>query len=125
MSSIAINPIQWTSIANIDAADTTFTEEDAACLAEVRQVLVKHGRLAKFGVTLIHKHFELRDHEYLLETIDEENRTLTMNVVDQSLLSGCIPTQWSLERETAAQWCRSYCKKGEVGKHFFAHLKAS
>jgi len=117
--------MQWASVSDIDDADTTFTDEDAACLTEIRQVLVKHGRVTKFGVTLIHKHFELRAHEYLLETIDEENRTLTMNVVDQSSLSGCVPTQWSLERETAASWCRQYCKRGEVGMHRFAHHKAS
>lgn len=43
--------------------DHQLNSEGAACLAELREVLGKHDRLNRFGITLIHKHFELSEDE--------------------------------------------------------------
>jgi hypothetical protein len=52
------------------------SERDAPVLREIRDVLLRHGAINRFGVTLLHKHFELRDGEQLVEYIQPENRTL-------------------------------------------------
>ena len=53
------------------------TTEDERCLDEIRTVLDRHGRLDRFGVTLLHRHFELAEDELLVEECDFEKRCLT------------------------------------------------
>jgi hypothetical protein len=43
-------------------------------LEEIRLVLAKHGCLGRFGVALLHSHFDLEDGEMMLETTDLEKR---------------------------------------------------
>lgn len=50
---------------------------DADCLEEIRQVLVRHGAIERFGITLLHDHFNVAADEILLETCDPERRVLT------------------------------------------------
>lgn len=109
MSNIAIQPTQWGTLPDIDSVRRPLTELDSACLAEVRSVLSKHGRLDRFGIVLLHKHFELDADEALVETIDQENRILTVQPVKRRDVAGAIPTQWSLASEDAAQWCQTSC----------------
>lgn len=52
--------------------------EDQECLEEVAKVLKRHGRLDRFGVTLLHQHFPIGDDEVMLETNDPILRTLEM-----------------------------------------------
>ncbi len=54
----------------------SLSKEDEACLGEVRAVLEKHNCLNRFGVFLLHEHFETADDEILIEEADEETRTL-------------------------------------------------
>jgi hypothetical protein len=49
-------------------------ERDADLLSDIRVVLAKHGVLNRFGLTLLHKHYDLQRDEVLHETTDEENR---------------------------------------------------
>ena len=53
-------------------------ETDLPCLMEVRDVLVRHGALTRFGVMLAHEHFPLGEDETLLEVCDPVKRTLTI-----------------------------------------------
>lgn len=47
-----------------------FSTEDEACLAEMKEVLRRHGKLGRFGLSLMHNHFEVADDEMLLEECD-------------------------------------------------------
>mgnify|MGYP001196725543 CR=1 FL=1 len=70
---------------------------DMACFEEIRSVLAKHGKLERFGVTLLHKHFDLKEGEVFLETTDSKNRTMTLEpkIIDSSDIR-TIDTQWYL-----------------------------
>lgn len=50
---------------------------DSACLKEVADVLARHGAIDRFGITLLHDHFDLEPGEILVETCDPEQRVLT------------------------------------------------
>ncbi len=49
-------------------------DADMACFAEVRDVLKRHGKLERFGLALLHKHFDLLEGEILLEETDVSTR---------------------------------------------------
>lgn len=54
---------------------------DLPCLEELREVLERHGALERFGLNLLHDHFELDDDELLVEVSDPDTRTLTIRPV--------------------------------------------
>jgi hypothetical protein len=70
---------------------------DMACFSDIRKVLERHGKLERFGVTLLHKHFDLRPHEAFLETTDVAKRSMTVqpHIIDSSDIN-TIDTQWYL-----------------------------
>ena|SRR5947209_8481457 len=124
MTTLTVLPMQWTSVRDIDDIDP-LCDADTDCLAEVRDVLKKHGKLERFGIALLHSHFPLADDEILLETSDVETRTLLLQPAKQSEAAASIGTIWMLrdgDVETMV-WCRSYCSKvfggalGHVKKH--------
>jgi hypothetical protein len=43
-------------------------DRDRAVMDEVREVLAKHGALGRFGLTLLHSHFEVAHDEVLAES---------------------------------------------------------
>lgn len=51
---------------------------DVACFNELRDVLKKHNKLDRFGLCLLHKHFDVTPGEILVESCDTANRTLTI-----------------------------------------------
>ena len=53
-------------------------ESDLGCLLEIRDVLLRHGAVERFGVNLLHDHFPVSEGEVLLEVCDPESRTLTI-----------------------------------------------
>jgi hypothetical protein len=64
----------WSELPDVHKVPV-FSDSDAQCLREVRDVLKKYNQLDRLGVALLHKHFELADDEVLLETTDEQKRT--------------------------------------------------
>jgi len=70
---------------------------DMECFAEIRAVLEKYGKLQRFGVSLLHKHFDLAPGEVLLETTDARNRSMSIQptIIDSSDIQA-IDTQWYL-----------------------------
>jgi len=53
-------------------------EHDRVCLEELRDVLSRHGKLDRFWVALLHKHFDLEAGEVLMEYVDSESRAQTV-----------------------------------------------
>ncbi|EAY31870.1 hypothetical protein [Microscilla marina] len=74
MSNSLINSLQ-----NIDEVKPLGQEpNDVACFEELREVLKKHQKLDRFGLCLLHKHFDVNEDEILVESCDVKNRTLTI-----------------------------------------------
>jgi hypothetical protein len=84
MTQVVLEPMQWSTLNHIGDVEP-IGDNDAACLEDIRLVLAKHGRLSRFGVTLLHSHFEMGDDEVLMETTDldlREHRIRPMKVSD-------------------------------------------
>jgi hypothetical protein len=83
---------------------------DVDCMNEIRQVLVKYNKADRFGLTLLHKHFDLKDDEVLMERSDANTRTLISAVVARSdVPPDAVDTWWSLSSAVpiALGKCRS------------------
>jgi hypothetical protein len=58
MPELVIRPLQWETLPPLHEAPA-LDETDMACLADLRAVLQRHGKLNRFAVHLAHKHFDL------------------------------------------------------------------
>ena len=123
--SVAVMPVQWAEFNDIDDVEP-LNEEDADCLKEIRDVLKKHGMDQRFGVALLHKHFDLEDDEIMLETSDHDARKLVLEPTKVSDAgNNNVGTIFALrdgEFEVMSH-CHQYCKRGIMGNHFGAHRK--
>ena len=108
---LVTRPMQWAAILNISETNP-LTSNEKDCLREVRDVLSRFGCLDTFGVSLIHKHFEIGDDEALLETIDVDSRTLTIRPVKKDDLGPSVETQWHLRDGEAFVVCPVFCSPG-------------
>jgi hypothetical protein len=70
---INVHAMQWNKLDHISDV-RPIDESDAACLEEVREVLSRHGALSRFGLALLHSHFELADDEMMMETTNVGRR---------------------------------------------------
>ncbi len=105
---LVTRPMQWAAIPDIsETKPLTSNEKD--CLREVRDVLSRYGCLDTFGVNLIHKHFDIDPDEILIETIDVETRTLTVQPVRRAAMPTAIETQWQLADGDAVLVCKGWC----------------
>ena len=51
------------------------SEKDDELIQELVAVLRKHNALDRFGLTLLHQHFDIGDDEVMVESTDIEART--------------------------------------------------
>jgi hypothetical protein len=84
------------------------SEQDHALFAELAAVLKKYGALNRFGVSLLHRHFEIRPGEVLLESTDIASRTQTIRPVDHTATAAdpYIETAWRLGDGWIAMGCK-------------------
>ena len=123
MPEVVVQPTQWSELEHMDSIRKDFSEKDAACLADIRKVLAQHDALDRFGVMLLHKHFDLASDECLLEEIDAEARTLTVRPVQSNMIGDAVQTQWRLSSISPLQWCESFCNRMSNGDHRHGHQK--
>jgi hypothetical protein len=95
---------------------------DAACLEEIRLVLTKYGNLDRFGIALLHSHFQVAEDEMMLETTDVEQREHRVRPVKKSQLeqAGLEPqtTILRFDERGASQYCACMRDKdGHTGGH--------
>ena len=64
-------------------------ERERPAFDEMREVLKKYGLQEKYGVALLHKHFNLAADEQMVEYTDFENRTL----ISKPVKLGEIPSE--------------------------------
>ena len=74
------------------------SDKDDALFTELSSVLKKHNALDRFGVTLLHRHFDVRPGEVLLETTDVPTRKQTIRPISSEELAkeDYIETSWRL-----------------------------
>lgn len=100
-------------------------ETDYPCLEEIRDILKRHGMQSRFGVMLLHKHFELEDDEVLVESTDIESRIQTIIPVKKAEISDStsIETSWMLSDgdKTLMTACLTQCWKDVQGNHNTNH----
>ena len=103
--------LQWTDVPHIDEIDG-ISDEDREVLEEIREVLARHDRLNKFGIALLHYHFNLNEDEILVEYCDAPNRTLTTRTLLARDMdpSGLIETIWRFDTFKGAA-CKKWCPK--------------
>jgi hypothetical protein len=89
--------MQWSEIPDINQI-TEFSPEDEQCFREIRDVLKKYNALDRFGLTLIHSHFDLAEDEVMLETTDVEARAQFVRPVKKAALENehYSITNWKL-----------------------------
>lgn len=89
--------MQLPDIAKVEPLDAT----DITILTEIQDVLRRHNALTRFGVNLLHKHFDMADDEIMVEYTDEAARTQTIRVEKKSKSladnEGIIYTQWAFD----------------------------
>jgi hypothetical protein len=97
-------------------------DSEARLFGEVREVLKRYGVERKYGLALLHKHFDLADDEVMMEYTDVENRTLTTKPARRSEVSGdVVETLWSLESGTMTV-CVGFCYYYPMtGRHVGTH----
>jgi len=71
----------YRGLVHIDDAETFDPQKDQSLFDEIKSVLAKHGGLHRFGLTLLHKHFDVLEGERMVEVCDEETRTLILRPV--------------------------------------------
>jgi hypothetical protein len=86
---------------------------DEDCLKDIKAVLAKHNALHRFGVTLLHQHFEIAPDEVLVEECDVIGRRLTIAPQKESSLSvgKAIATNWRLDTNEVMAKCIQVCPK--------------
>ena len=79
------------------------SNSDNDCIRDIVQVLKKHNCLDRFGVTLLHKHFEIEDGEVLAETNNPVCRTLLVEPIPKTELvhSNYYETAWRFDHGEA------------------------
>ena len=124
MKKINVQPTKWSEFPDVDTVQQ-FSDDDADCLKELRDVLQKHGRLERFGISLLHTHFEIAEDELLLETTDTKERTQLIRPVkikDYQQGSGLSLMSTSLKLVAGEAVAVQYCgcardKHGHTGGH--------
>jgi hypothetical protein len=93
-----------------------------ACFADLREVLERHGRLRRFALQLVQKHFEMTPDEVLVEYSDPLLREQRLRVEprDGRAARAAIPTAWMLDRPDAPLAtcvCAYRAEVGHLGRH--------
>lgn len=123
MTTVTVQPMQWGNLPYMGDPDLIpFSGDDAECFREVRDVLMRHGALKRFGVFLIHRHFDVADDEEMTECTDHAGRMLTIAPrkkvdIDPDVT---IPTNWIFtETEEVAAACCTCARnsQGHQGYH--------
>ena len=90
---------------------TPFGSQDQDCIDELCQVLDRYGALERFGIMLLHQHFELGPDEVLVEAADVDSRVLTIRPQKVGQLGSTIETSWRFGPLTGQQRCETLCEK--------------
>lgn len=126
MATIRLETVQWASLPDIDDVDP-ISDKDREVLEDLRAVMIRHGYTERFGVCLLHKHFDLAEGEVLMETTDPGARVSTLAVERQGARSTpSIETMWKFSADgevIAGTKCVQQCDY--AGGHRRVHSKVA
>lgn len=113
---------QWSKLPRIEAIRHDLDGQDVDCLREVADVLKKHGKEWRFGVNLLHSHFDLTDDEVLIETSDPNDKSLWIRPIPAAEVAGedVVETAWCLATGEPRMGC--VCKRFG-GDHRHQHMR--
>ena len=119
---LEVAPMQGVNLKDIEDV-VPVNDGDLECLAAVREVLKKHGKRERFGVALLHKHFDMDSDEMLVEHTNKKDRVLTIKPVKPQDAGPTIETIWALldGENKAMLGCRQYCGRDVQGNHNSFH----
>lgn len=103
----------------LDIADAQpLTEQDQPMVSEIYEVLKKYGAEKRFGLSLLHKHFDISDDEVLIESVNVETRTQTVRPYKNHEMQGYqfVETAWRLDTGKAVMNCKCI-KFGNAHEH--------
>lgn len=114
--------LAYRDLSDIDSVQP-LGEDDHACLLEIREVLERHGRLGRFGITLLHSHFPISEDEVLVEVCDDQARSLTMTVQSSTVLKSpnIKATSWRMTDGASMVSCLTSCVSSN-GQHKPRHV---
>lgn len=100
---------------DIDDAEPFDPQRDQPLFDEIKAVLARHNALHRFGVTLLHKHFDVYEGEKMVETCDAETRQLTIRPMAERPGSdeSYVETNWRFDTGSRVvnQRCFADCLK--------------
>jgi hypothetical protein len=105
---VVLQPMQWASAKDIQEVEP-ISDKDSEVLRQLREVLLKNNAIDRFGVTLIHKHFDLQENEQLVEFTDIENRQLTIQPVSEGEGINTIETSWKFSADARVMEVNTVC----------------
>ncbi|MCB0448176.1 MAG: hypothetical protein KDD03_11840 [Gelidibacter sp.] len=117
MKKLVLEAVQHSKLYDIDEVEP-INDKDHEVLEEIRNILVKHQYTERFGITLLHKHFDIADDEILMETTDEVARTSVVQAQkkDGQEKINSIETMWKFSDDIMAD---TVCK--QVCHYFLGH----
>lgn len=120
MKRLTIAPLHWSRLPELRQVPP-LDDDDLVCMGELRAVLARHGRLDRFALHLIHKHFELGADEVLVEYSDPAMREQWQRVElrTSAALHDAVPTTWTLAAAAplAVCVCAYEVDRGHLGRH--------
>ena len=126
MSNVVVQAVEWSTLKDVDDVEP-ITDKDHDILAEIRDIVIKHGYQNRFGVCLLHKHFDIAANEVALETTDVERRISVVQVVpaNDHLMESSLQTSWRFVADEVqnATVCRKQCNPVGTASHRQEHIK--
>lgn len=120
MTTFTVVPMQWTNVQDLHDCEP-LSAADLACMNEVRAALAKHGKLDRFALHLIHKHFDIAEDEILVEYSEASSREQFFRVekANSEAARHAIPTTWTLEQMQPMARCVCAYRQGSghLGRH--------
>jgi hypothetical protein len=124
MGNVNLETVQYSSLNDIDDIEP-ISDADEAVLADVRDVLRKHQVTDRFGLCLLHRHFDLGVDEVIVESTDIGARVSTLVVEPKTSITGrAIETMWKFSKDgelAAITECRQKCHY--ASGHKSVHVK--
>lgn len=109
MEQVVLETVQWSALEDIEDVEP-ISNKDYQVLAELRAVLAKHNYFNRFGVCLLHRHFELAPDEILMENTDTSARVSTLHVQKNDVAGKSIETMWRFSSSrTEVTVCEQKC----------------
>ena len=114
-ATIAQVPVQnnpYTSLKDINDVDTKLSTFDRETMRQLHQVLRERNQVDRFGMTLLHDHFEVNDGETMIETHNPVTREITIKPYrNENLKEGqeLQETNWRFDKETGGVQAFLFC----------------